>query len=627
MNLTLGATCSGANRCHFVVWAPRAKTVDVRIFNDAEAGAVTASDFPGRPVSDRVVRLQVQGHGYHAGIVTDVAPGARYVYRLDARTERPDPASSFQPEGVHGPSQVIDLRAFRWNDAGWRGLPLNAYIIYELHVGTYTSEGTFDAIIPYLDEIANLGVTALELMPVAQFPGNRNWGYDGAYPFAVQNTYGGPEGLRRLVNACHQRKLGVVLDVVYNHLGPEGNYLGDYGPYFTDRYRSPWGEALNFDGPESDEVVHYFVQNALQWVRDFRLDALRLDAIHGIVDSNAQPFLRLLSEAVHEFARQADREIHLIAESDLNDVRYIQPAESGGYGMDSQWSDDFHHALHALLTKETSGYYLDFGRMADMAKAIKDGFVYSGQYSRHRLQRHGSSSRNFAPQQFVVCSQNHDQVGNRMLGERLGSLVSFEALKLAAATVILSPYLPLLFMGEEWGETAPFPYFISHSDDALVEAVRRGRQEEFAAFSWRGHPPDPQSEATFVASKLNHTVKHTEPHRTLLELYRVLIDLRCSLPAFEKLSKEQIEVKFSEADKSLEVRRWNGNDEVLMIANFSEEPKTVILPEGTGSWNLRLDTASQRWSGPNKASMYIVNPAGIQISIGPTSACLFQRKR
>ncbi len=625
MNFTLGATPLGGDRCQFAVWAPGAEVVEVQILNDQQCSAATAVALNSPEGRGESFGLQKTDRGYHHGIVEGIRPGAQYVYCLDGAKHRPDPASRYQPAGVHGPSEVVDLRAYRWNDTNWTGLSLKDYILYEIHVGTYSTEGTFDGIIPFLDEIKNLGVTAVELMPIAQFPGNRNWGYDGVYPFAVQNSYGGPEGLRRLVEACHERGLAVVLDVVYNHLGPEGNYLGDFAPYFTDKYRSPWGRAVNFDGPESDEVVRFFVENALYWVRDYHIDALRLDAIHGIVDCNAQPFLKLLAEAVHEFARQAGRKIYLIAESDLNDVRYIQPAECGGYGLDAQWSDDFHHALHTLLTGESNGYYLDFGTLKDLGKAVDEGYVYSGQFSAHRRRRHGNSSRHVPARQFVVFSQNHDQVGNRMLGERLSSLVSLEALKLAAGLVILSPYIPLLFMGEEWGEEAPFQYFTSHSDASLVEAVRRGRREEFAAFGWQGEVPDPQDAATFLRCKLDHTRKSNELHRILWAFYQELIRLRRSIPAFARLSKEHLEVRVFENERVLQVRRWTEGDQGLMVANFGHDAQGVLAPACARGWRKRMDSSDARWHGHNGAvPARLVPNEEVTISLSPTSFVAFQ---
>jgi maltooligosyltrehalose trehalohydrolase len=375
--------------------------------------------------------MEHEERGYHAAILDDVEPGSFYLYRLDGEKERPDPASRFQPGGVHAPSQVVDPE-FAWEDSCWHGVPLKDYIIYEIHIGTFSAEGTFEAVIPRLDELKNLGLTALELMPVNQFPGDRNWGYDGVHPFAVQNSYGGPDGLKTLVNACHARGLAVVLDVVYNHLGPEGNCFHDFGPYFTRRYRTPWGDAINFDGPNSDEVCRFFIENALYWVSEFHFDALRIDPVHAILDFSAYPFLQELGRAVHEAAEQLDRKIYLIAESDLNDPRLVSHPEAGGYGLDAQWNDDFHHTLHTLLTGERTGYYQDFGQIRHLVKAFRDGFVNSGGYSSYRKRRHGNSSKHIPAHRFVVFSQNHDQVGNRMHGERLSRLVSFEALKLAA---------------------------------------------------------------------------------------------------------------------------------------------------------------------------------------------------
>jgi maltooligosyltrehalose trehalohydrolase len=572
-----------------------------------------------------LARLKRTDRGYHEGIVEGVEPGALYVYCLDGEKDRPDPASCYQPAGVHGPSQVVDPRAFRWNDASWRGIPLDDYIIYELHVGTFSSEGCFDAVVPYLNEIRELGVTALELMPIAQFPGSHNWGYDGVFPFAVQNSYGGPDGLCRLVNACHECGLAVVLDVVYNHLGPEGNYLGDFGPYFTDQYRSPWGHAVNFDGPGSDEVVRFFTENALRWVSDFHFDALRLDAIHGIVDRNARPFLQLLAHSVHEFAEQSRRQIYLIAESDFNDVRCIHSAKFGGYGMDAQWNDDFHHALHTLLTGERTGYYLDFGRLADLEKACREGFVYSGQYSAYRHRRHGNSPRHVKARQFVVFSQNHDQVGNRLTGDRLSTLVSFEGLKLAAGMVILSPYIPLLFMGEEWGERAPFQYFTSHSDAKLVEAVRRGRREEFGAFRWQGELPDPQDDSTFLRSRLDHNLTRTEPHQILREFYRELIELRRKLPGMAHPDTKRLEAQGLEESNTLLIRRWSDAGEVLLVASFGKESKTVMLPIPGGEWHRVLDSADRRWRGPGcSVPESFVSSAKVRLRLSPESFSVFQ---
>src|SRR6267142_5673117 len=506
----LGATRTADGHCEFLVWAPAAARVEVRILGDVE----------------RIVRLIPESHGYHQGAVDSVEANALYTYRLDGDKERPDPASRFQPQGVHGPSQVAEVSAFAWSDQAWRGLRLEDYVFYELHTGAYTSEGTFDAIVPHLANLKSLGITAIEVMPVSQFPGGRNWGYDGVFPFAVQNTYGGPEGLKRLVNACHGQGLAVVLDVVYNHLGPEGNYLADFGPYFTDRYHTPWGQAINFDGPQSDHVVRFFIENAIYWLDEFHIDSLRLDAIHGIVDRNAQPFLALLSSVVDDFGRQHGRRVNLIAESDLNDFRVVTPRTAGGYGLHAQWSDDFQHALHSLQAEEHDGYYADFGTLDHLRKALHEGFVFTGEYSSFRQRRHGSSSSTIKAPQLVVFSQNHDQVGNRLFGERSSALLPMEGQKLSAGVVVLSPYLPLLFMGEEYGETAPFLYFTSHYDPILGEAVRQGRRAEFSAFSWDGDPPDPQAKSSFLRSKLDHNLRDRQPHRALWGFYRELIRLR-----------------------------------------------------------------------------------------------------
>ncbi|MGH9431274.1 MAG: malto-oligosyltrehalose trehalohydrolase [Terriglobia bacterium] len=601
----LGTAPAGEGGYQFNVWAPRIDRVEVRMIA------------PQR----RIFRLEKREQGYHTAVIDGIAAGDCYVYRLAPGVERPDPASRFQPRGVHGPSQIIDAGAFSWDEDDWRGLRLEDYVIYELHVGTYTPEGTFEAIIPYLEEIRSLGVTALEIMPVAQFPGDRNWGYDGAYPFAVQNTYGGPTGLQRLVNACHRRGLAVVLDVVYNHLGPEGNYLEDFAPYFTDRYRTPWGAAINFDGPGSDEVRRYFMENALYWIKEFRIDSLRLDAIHGIFDFSAHPFLSELSEAVHAFARSSGRNINLIAESDLNNVRVLRGPEAGGYGLDAQWNDDFHHSLHVLLTGERAGYYQDFGRVEHLAKALTEGFVYSGQYSQFRKRRHGSSSREVGAGRFVVCNQNHDQTGNRMLGDRLATRVSFESLKLAAGAVILSPFIPLLFMGEEYGETAPFQYFISHSDQELIKAIQKRRREEFASRGWPNEAPDPQDESTFFASKLNPSLRLVEPHRTLQEFYRELIRLRSQHAPLSHLSKESCEVTTFEAEKVLGLRRWKGRAEAQLIFNFNAGDTTAVtLPLPRGIWQKALDSSEERWRGPGSLLPAAFDSEGqIRLRLPPTT--------
>lgn len=610
LSLSLGATPLGDGRCRFLVYAPKAERVEVRLLSPRE----------------KTVPLAREKYGYHRGVAEEVPPGALYMYVLDGKKERPDPASRYQPQGVHGPSLVVDRNGFPWEDGEWSGLPLENYIFYELHVGTFTTEGTFDAVIPRLTALKELGITAVELMPVAQFPGGRNWGYDGVYPFAVQDSYGGPEGLKKLVNACHRREMAVVLDVVYNHLGPEGNYLGDFGPYFTDRYRTPWGAAVNFDGPHSDEIRRYFIENALYWMTEYRVDALRLDAIHGIVDASAYPFLSELADTVRAHAGKTGRKMYLIPESDLNDARVITSKEQGGIGLSAQWSDDFHHALHTLLTGEKEGYYRDFGSLEHLAQAYSEGFVYSGRYSHYRNRRHGNSSRHIGARQLVVFSQNHDQVGNRMHAERLAGLVSFEALKLAAGAVLLSPFLPLLFMGEEYGETAPFFYFISHSDEHLIEAVRKGRKEEFAAFQWAGEIPDPQDEATYKRSRIDHRLGGEGHHQTLLEFYRELILLRKDHPVLSRLSKDDMEVTAFAKENVLFLRRWRGTGQTAAFFHFGSSPASLAPSLPPGRWEKLVDSSDRRWGGAgSEVPESLQSHGSVTFSLIPKSFVLFSR--
>ncbi|MBM2802509.1 MAG: malto-oligosyltrehalose trehalohydrolase [Deltaproteobacteria bacterium] len=605
----IGAQLLENNRSQFRVWAPAASAVDLIIAGPTE----------------RVVPLVASADGYFSVEIENISSATLYRYRLDGEKDRPDPASKFQPQGVHGPSQVTDP-TFAWTEQNWLGLPLKNYVIYELHVGTFSADGTFDAIVPHLAELKDLGITAIELMPVAQFPGSRNWGYDGVLPFAVQNSYGGPQGLKRLVNACHQIGMAVILDVVYNHFGPEGNYLAEFGPYFTDRYKTPWGSALNFDGPDSDPVRRYFIDNALYWISEFHIDALRLDAVHAILDHSPYTFLEQLTDEVHQTAKTLNRQIFLFPESAANDSRLIRAREFGGYGFDGQWNDDFHHALRGVLTDERGGYYVDYGEFHQLVKAYREGFVYSGEYSKHRRRRHGTSTQDVAAERLVVFSQNHDQVGNRMLGERLSQLVSFEALKLAAGAVILSPYIPLLFMGEEYGEEAPFQYFISHSDAQLVEAVRNGRRQEFAAFSWQGEPPDPQDEATFLRAKLNQRLKREGKFRTLWEFYRELLRLRNDLLPLKELSKEQCDVLGFDNDRVLLLRRWSGSEVVMTIFNFNQEMVPLALPVAPGRWRKALDSNETRWRGVGSALPVEFEAADcVELLFAPMSVALFAR--
>jgi maltooligosyltrehalose trehalohydrolase len=565
----------------FRVWAPRISSMSLKIAGEEKEILVTREQ-----------------NGYFSTCVSGLRSGTRYFYLLNGRLERPDPVSRSQPEGVHGPSEVIDPEEFKWQDQNWRGIPLEDMILYEIHTGTFTREGTFSAILPFLDYLKNdLGVTAVELMPVAQFPGGRNWGYDGTYLFAPQNSYGGPQGLKALINACHKKGLAFILDVVYNHLGLEGNYLNDFGPYFTDRYRTPWGPAINFDGRESDEVRRFIIENALYWVTEYHIDGLRIDAIHGIFDFSARHILYDIKEAVRSQAERLGRLIYVVAESDLNDVRVLDPPERGGYGLDAQWNDDFHHCLHTLLTKERDGYYQDFGDVRQMAKAFREGFVYTGQYSSFRKRRHGNSSKHLPPTKFVVFSQNHDQVGNRMRGERLSTLIPFEALKLAAGVVLLSANIPLLFMGEEYGEEAPFQYFISYTDPTLTEAVRKGRKEEFSAFEWKGEIPDPQSEETFLCSRIHLDLHQHGKHKTLFELYRTLLRLRKEIPSLFRLNDTELEVETCEESPLLVMRRGDEVGRVCGIFNFNETPAEAMIIVRKGIWRKIFDSKSNEWGG------------------------------
>ncbi|HEX7153037.1 MAG TPA: malto-oligosyltrehalose trehalohydrolase [Thermoanaerobaculia bacterium] len=572
--IPLGARLINGKRCQFRVWAPNADLIELHIVAPHE----------------RRVPMTKTSDGYHEALVDDCAEGTRYLYALPNGSERPDPASRLQPEGVHGPSEVVSLE-FEWTDEHWKGLPLEQWVVYELHVGTFTQEGTFDAIIPKLDGLRDLGVTVIELLPVAQFPGHRNWGYDGVYVGAAQNTYGGPLALKRLVDACHARGLALVIDVVYNHLGPEGNYLGEYAPYFTDRYKTPWGLALNFDGAHSDHVRWYFTHNALQWVDEFHVDGLRVDAVHAIVDHTAEPFLADVTTALRDVANRTGRHIYSVAETDLNDPRVITPKEDYGLGFDTQWNDDFHHSLHTLLTGENDGYYLGFGKVSDFARVWTNGYLWTGQHNAYRGRRYGLPPKTRDGRQFVVYAQNHDQVGNRMTGDRLSDLVSPDQLRIAAAAVVLSPFVPMLFMGEEYGEKAPFQYFTSHSDEALIEAVRKGRAEEFDDFAWQGEPPDPHDEETFVRSKLNWSALERDEHASVHRLYRQLLALRRDRASLRSLDLDGVRTHADDDRRTLLILREGGGDRTLIAFNFSDKAQSIESPFD-GKWEPLLETGA-----------------------------------
>jgi maltooligosyltrehalose trehalohydrolase len=580
--MQLGSWYLSNGQASFTLWAPLLKQAALHIVAPEE----------------KLIPMEQDDRGYWH-ITTAATPGTRYFFQHNRADDRPDPASYSQPDGVHKASELVDQDTFQWTDESWQGVPLEEMVIYELHVGTFTPKGTFEAMIDRLPDLKELGVNTIEIMPVAQFPGDRNWGYDGVFPFAVQNSYGGVEGLKQLVDACHQEGFSVVLDVVYNHLGPEGNYLWCLGTYFTDKYKTPWGSAINYDDAHSDGVREYFVQNTLYWFRYFHIDALRLDAVHAIYDFGAKHILHEIADATAQLSQQMGRKFYLIAESDLNDPRIIRSPEKGGYGMDAQWSDDFHHILHTLLTGEVHGYYEDYGKFHQFARIYEKGYVYAWDYSKFRKRYHGADPSDCPPKQFVVCAQNHDQVGNRMLGDRFSTLISFEAQKLAAVTILLSPYVPMLFMGEEYGEPNPFLYFVSHSDPGLVESVRKGRKEEFAAFHAEGEAPDPQSEATFQQSKLQWDKRHEGKHQTLWQFYQALLKLRQEVPALTRAGADRTsyEVSGLDEEKVLRLRRWQGNSQVLCLMNFSQDPVQLTMTLPPGTWKKSLDSADTRWGG------------------------------
>ena len=617
--LERGARLLANDAVRFCVWAPNARRVVARVLTGAAAG-------------DHLLERATERSELFAGVVHDVGAGADYVYLLDDdRTELPDPVSRRLPTGVHGATCIVDPDGFAWSDDGWHGVASRDLVIYELHVGTFTAEGTFGAVIPHLAELAALGVTAIELMPVAAFPGTRNWGYDGVSLYAVQESYGGPEELKRLVDAAHARGLAVVLDVVYNHLGPEGNYLDRFGPYFTGKYTTPWGRALNYDDAHSDEVRRYMIDNALYWVTEYHVDALRLDAVHGIFDFSATHLLQEIAAAVHTQGARLGRRVLVIGESDLNDPKLLRRSEEFGYGLDAQWSDDFHHAVHAALTDERTGYYADFGGSQPVAEALGEPFVFNGSYSAYRKRRHGAPSVGLPREQFVVSVQNHDQVGNRAGGERLGALVDTARERLAAALLLLSPYVPLLFMGEEYGETNPFLYFVSHGDPELTSAVREGRRREFESFGWGNEVADPASDETFLRSKLDRSRMREPRHAQLYALHKALLALRNEEPALRP-DGATCTVTHGEGWVSLlrqgaaGPRHRRASDPrtsdraFLALFNCTAASVTVPVPPRR-SWRLRLTTDDRQFGGEGRMSAAV---AGERVELPGWAAVLYE---
>lgn len=516
---------------------------------------------------------------YWYAVVEDASPGMKYLLQADDKKALPDPASMLQPGTVHEPSAVIDLNSYSWNDEDWKGLPMQEMIIYELHTGTFSASGSFNGIREKLDYLLELGVNTIEILPIAQFPGTRNWGYDGVYPFAVQNSYGSPEELKQLIDEAHQKGMAVLLDVVYNHFGPEGFYHENFAPYTTEKYKTPWAKALNFDDKYSDGLREYFWQNALMWLDNYRFDGLRIDAVHAIWDFGAVHFIAELDKRVRELEKTSGRKKVLIAEIDLNNPRYINDPSIGGYGMDGQWSDEFHHALHSVITGEVNGYYEDFGELKDLEKVMQDSYVYTGQYSKHRNKKFGVLPVN-PYHQFVVFSQNHDQIGNRMLGDRLRTTLEekfgdeqtvLNILKICAAVVLLSPYTPMLFMGEEYAEQRPFQFFTDHSDPALIKGTSEGRKKEFASFGWDKELPEPNVAATFEQCKLSFNLQE-KFNKEIFDTYKFLIALRKKHAAMQSTDRNDLRVH-EESEKGMIVfdRTCNGSG-IKVLINFSGKP-------------------------------------------------------
>jgi maltooligosyltrehalose trehalohydrolase len=559
------------SRC--AVWAPNATRVEV----ETRAGRRVLTALPG---------------GWFE-LEDPLEAGDDYAFVLDGAPPRPDPRSPWQPLGVHGPSRAIDHDEFVWTDTAWPGCALRDCVVYELHIGTFSEAGTFDGAAEHIGDLVDLGIGAVELLPVAAFPGERGWGYDGVDLYAVHHAYGGPDALKRFVDACHCAGLAVILDVVYNHLGPGGNHLAEFGPYFTDRYRTPWGDAINYDGADSDEVRRFAVDNALMWLRDYHCDGLRLDAVHAIVDSSAVHLVEEIATAAHGLSGELGRPLWVIAESDLNDPRVVSEAERGGYGCDAQWSDDFHHALHAALTGERGGYYADFGHVEDIARVLRDVFVRPGGYSRFRRRRHGRAVGTLAGTRFLGYMQDHDQVGNRARGERSAALMSMGRVQIAAALVLLGPFVPMLFAGEEWAASTPFLYFTDHQDAEIARLVSQGRHRELAAFGWDPATlPDPQHRSTFERSRLRWSEREREPHATSLRWHTELVALRNRLGAVRDGDRAAVSVEYDEVGRWLVMSRpavtvacnWgDGAAELPVTASEVVLSNCLVVPSATGT--------------------------------------------
>jgi maltooligosyltrehalose trehalohydrolase len=580
---TLGTTTT-SDGVRFRVWAPDHTRVEVQL-GDGRRQALTRGD-----------------DGVFAGRLEGLTAGARYGYVLDGEGPFPDPYSRSQPDGVHGLSEVVDPAHFAWHDASWPGLRIQGVVIYQCHVGAFTPRGTFDSLIEQLPRLKDLGVTAIEPLPVAEFPGTRNWGYDGVDLFAPSHVYGGPQALKRMVDAAHQHGLGVIMDVVYNHLGPDGNYLRQFSPdYFTDRYHTPWGDAINYDGPRSQWVRRFVIDNARYWIDEYHVDGLRLDATHAIYDHSRPHILQELSESVRKAARKP---VVLIAETSENAVRYLQPASQGGFGMDAVWADDFHHTMRRYLAGDHEGYFGDFeGTLSEVARCAHQGWLYEGQVSHHAEHARGTPARDQPAWQFVYVLQNHDQVGNRAFGERLHHQIDLDRYRVASAVLLFLPFTPMLFMGQEFAASTPFQYFTDHNPE-LGKLVTEGRRREFQAFSAFADPavreriPDPQAESTFENSNLRLDEAEQSPGREMVELYRALLKLRREDPV---LADQERQCMAAEAvsEHVLVVRRWRDAEQRVLVANFGDQP--VQAPRGCQQ--VLLETSEPAIRDPRTATV------------------------
>ncbi|MDR0373400.1 MAG: malto-oligosyltrehalose trehalohydrolase [Nitrososphaerota archaeon] len=565
--------------CRFIVWAPNQSHLKLVL-----------------PKENQHFSMDKSAGGYWTHTTDGLEADTPYLYELDDKTQKPDPASHYQPKGVFGVSQVIDHDAFRWSDHKWRGLDIKDLVFYELHVGTFTPEGTLKAVQGKIKALHEFGINAVELMPITQFSGIRNWGYDGVFPYAVHNSYGKPDDLKALANECHNQGIALFVDCVYNHLGPEGNCLNSYGPYFPPTHLGRWGANLNLDGPQNDGVRNYFLENIIHWLSNYHLDGIRLDAVLSMHDKSPRHFLAELNEKFHNYLETTSRKAYLIAESGRNVPCVLTPLSEGGFGFDAQWLDDFQHTVFALLTGEREGYYSGYDGIQDIVETLTESFIFVGDEPNCKRKRLGESYSWIPADRFIVFSQNHDQVGNRLLGDRLAALLGFEAAKIAAGIVLLSPYVPLLFMGEEYGETVPFQFFVDYQSRELAEAVRAGRKKEFAAFHWQGEVPDPQSPKTFEKSKLNWQTRNSEHGQKILSYYRALITLRRNHSIFHPQTKRQIKHIHTQ-NNILFVHKQNNKTEAGIIANCTKTPEHYDFPLEGGPYTKVLDSADFAYAG------------------------------